>query len=71
MDIKQSVPLDSDLQPTEKDKFILVFPDKISDDEKEIISGFNRCFNASSIFRLLETIPRTEVTPLVAAHALR
>merc|ERR1719457_431182 len=69
MDIKPA----SELQPTEteKDNFILVFPDKVSEEEREIISGFNRCFNSSSIFRLLETIPRTEVTPLVASHALR
>merc|ERR1719317_965088 len=39
--------------------------------EKEIISGFNRCYNSSSIFRLLETIPITEVTPPVAAHAYK
>jgi len=70
MDIKQS---SSELQPTENEaeSFILVYPDSISDEEMEAIDGFNRCFNASSIFRLLETIPRTEVTPLVAAHALR
>ena len=42
-----------------------------SEEEREIIDGFNRCFTASSIFRLLETIPRAEVTPCVAAHALR
>ena len=70
MDIKQT---SSELQPSENeaDSFILVYPDSISDEEMEAIDGFNRCFNASSIFRLLETIPRTEVTPLVAAHALR
>jgi len=63
----------SELQPTEvdKDKFVLVYPKEISIEEMEIIDGFNRCFNSSSIFRLLETIPRQEVTPLVAAHALR
>lgn len=61
----------SDLQPTEEDKFILCFPVQLSEEEREIIDGFNRCFTASSIFRLLETIPRAEVTPCVAAHALR
>lgn len=44
---------------------------QMSEEEKEIIEGFNRCFNSSSIFRLLETIPPSEVTPPVAAHALR
>eukprot|EP00088_Acartia_fossae_P006115 TRINITY_DN1279_c0_g1_i4.p1 TRINITY_DN1279_c0_g1~~TRINITY_DN1279_c0_g1_i4.p1 ORF type:complete len:716 (+),score=170.02 TRINITY_DN1279_c0_g1_i4:592-2739(+) len=70
MDIKQTM---CELQPTEKEKddFIIVFPDNIAEDEMEIISGFNRCFNSASIFRLLETIPRQEVTPLVAVHALR
>jgi len=63
----------SELQPTEQDKdsFVLVYPKEIGEEEMEIINGFNRCFNSSSIFRLLETIPRQEVTPLVAAHALR
>ena len=32
----------------------------ISEDEREVIGGFNRCINASSIFRLLETIPPDE-----------
>jgi len=44
---------------------------QMSEEEREIIDGFNRCFNSSSIFRLLETIPTLEVTPPVAAHALR
>jgi hypothetical protein len=63
----------SELQPTEseQDKFVLTFPPEIGEEEREIIDGFNRCFTSSSIFRLLETIPREEVTPLVAIHALR
>jgi len=63
----------SEIQPREedKDKIVLVFPAEVSTEEMEIIAGFNRCFNQSSIFRLLETIPRQEVTPLVAGHALR
>jgi len=63
----------SKMEPKEedKDKQILVYPAGMDKEEMEIIAGFNRCFNASSIFRLLETIPRQEVTPLVAAHALR
>jgi len=63
----------TELQPREEDKerMVLVFPAEISGEEMEIIAGFNRCFNQASIFRLLETIPRREVTPLVAVHALR
>merc|ERR1719234_1983992 len=48
-----------------------VITSHMSDEEREVIGGFNRCINASSIFRLLETIPPDEVTPPVAAHALR
>ena len=63
----------SELQPAEEEneKFVLTFPPEIREEEREIIDGFNRCYNSSSIFRLLETIPREEVTPLVAVHALR
>ena len=32
----------------------------MSEEEREVIGGFNRCINASSIFRLLETIPPDE-----------
>jgi len=48
-----------------------VITSHMSEEEREVIGGFNRCINASSIFRLLETIPPDEVTPPVAAHALR
>lgn len=63
----------SELAPTEeqKDKFLLTFPAGFGAEEMEVIAGFNRCFAASEIFRLLETIPREEVTPVVAIHALR
>jgi len=63
----------SDIQPTEetKEKFILTFPADMCEEEMEIIAGFNRCFTSKDLFRLLETIPRQEVTPIVAAHALR
>merc|ERR1712012_977059 len=44
---------------------------QMNEEEREVIDGFNRCVNSSSIFRLLETIPPEEVTPSVAAHALR
>ena len=32
----------------------------MSEEEREVIGGFNRCINSSSIFRLLETIPPDE-----------
>ena len=32
----------------------------MSEEEREVIGGFDRCINASSIFRLLETIPPDE-----------
>ena len=41
------------------------------DEEYELISGFSRCYNSSSIFTLLQTIPITEITPQVASHALK
>jgi len=44
---------------------------EMTEEEKEIISGFNRCYNSSSIFRLLETIPSNEVTPAVANQAYK
>lgn len=59
-------------QPEPKQQSIIAAVTKqMSEEETEIIDGFNRCFNSSSIFRLLETIPTLEVTPPVAAHALR
>merc|ERR1719354_1289121 len=69
MDIKPA----SELQPTEteKDNFILVFPDKVSEEEREIISGFNRCFNSSSIFRLLKSLIHSHFKFKVSSHALR
>ena len=48
-----------------------LLPKTLNEEEKEIIEGFSRCFNSSSIFRLLETIPTSEVTPPVAAHAYK
>ena len=48
-----------------------LLPKVLNEEEKEIIEGFNRCYNSSSIFRLLETIPTSEVTPQVAAHAYK
>jgi len=56
---------------TKQQNIINAVTEQMSDEETEIIDGFNRCFNSSSIFRLLETIPTSEVTPTVAAHALR
>ena len=32
----------------------------MSEEEREVIGGFDRCINSSSIFRLLETIPPDE-----------
>jgi len=46
-------------------------PKELNDEEREIIAGFNRCYNSSSIFKLLETIPTNEVSPPVAAHAYK
>jgi len=59
------------LTPESDDKLDITAPKELSDEEREVIDGFSRCYNSSSIFRLLETIPQSEVTPPVAAHALR
>lgn len=37
----------------------------------EIVNGFNRCFTTDSIFKILDTMPVEEVTPLIALHALQ
>uniref|UniRef100_A0A8D8U4C5 FAST kinase domain-containing protein 3 n=1 Tax=Cacopsylla melanoneura TaxID=428564 RepID=A0A8D8U4C5_9HEMI len=37
----------------------------------EIINGFNRCVTTDEIFKILDTMPAEEVTPLVALHALQ
>ena len=37
-----------------------VITSHMSEEEREVIGGFDRCINASSIFRLLETIPPDE-----------
>ena len=37
-----------------------VIASHMSEEEREVIGGFNRCINSSSIFRLLETIPPDE-----------
>lgn len=50
--------------------FTLTYPQEMDPEISEILAGFNRCFTASGIFRLLETIPAEEVTPPVAIHAL-
>jgi len=52
-------------------KHIVALSTELSAEEKEIISGFDRCYQSSSILRLLETIPVNEVTPPVAAHAYK
>jgi len=52
-------------------KHLDLLPKELNEEELEIINGFNRCYNSSSIFRLLETIPTNEVTPPVAAHAYK
>lgn len=36
----------------------------------EIVNGFNRCVTTEAIFKILDTMPVEEVTPLVALHAL-
>ena len=54
-----------------EDQHLVALPKELNEEEKEIISGFNRCYNSSSIFRLLETIPINEVTPPVAAKAYK
>lgn len=61
----------TNLTPQTNDKLVISAPNVLCDDEREIIDGFSRCYNSSSIFRLLETIPQDEVTPPVAAYALR
>ena len=52
-------------------RHLQLLPQQLNDEERELIDGFNRCFNSSSIFKLLETIPVNEVTPSVAANAYR
>ena len=37
-----------------------VITSHMNEEEKEVIGGFDRCVNSSSIFRLLETIPPDE-----------
>jgi len=54
-----------------EDQHLVALPKELNEEEKEIIAGFNRCYNSSSIFRLLETIPVNEVTPPVAAQAYK
>ena len=54
-----------------EEKHLNLLPKELNEEEKEILEGFNRCYNSSSIFRLLETIPTSEVTPPVAAHAYK
>ena len=39
---------------------VIITSSHISEEEREVIGGFNRCINSSSIFRLLETIPPDE-----------
>ena len=50
--------------------FTITYPQEMDPEASEILAGFNRCFTAGGIFRLLETIPADEVTPAVAIHAL-
>jgi len=70
-DFYNKMGLDNPEKPPE-DKHLTLLPKKeLNDEEKEVIDGFNRCYNSSSIFRLLETIPTNEVTPPVAAHAYK
>lgn len=38
-------------------KHLDLLPKELNEEELEIINSFNRCYNSSSIFRLLETIP--------------
>jgi len=54
-----------------EDQYSQLLPQQLNEEERELISGFNRCFNSNSIFKLLETIPVNEVTPSVAASAYR
>jgi len=61
--------IDTKKEPEEQ--HLQALPKEMNEEEKEIISGFNRCYNSSSIFRLLETIPRLEVTPAVANQAYK
>jgi len=63
--------IDTTVKQPEEEHLVSLVPKELNEEEKEIISGFNRCYNSSSIFRLLETIPIIEVTPPVAAHAYK
>ena len=54
-----------------EEKHLQLLPQTLNEEERELIDGFNRCYNSSSIFKLLETIPVNEVTPSVAANAYR
>jgi len=54
-----------------EDQHLLALPKELNDEEKEIIAGFDRCYDSDNIFRLLETIPVKEVTPPIASHAYK
>jgi len=54
-----------------EDQHLVALPRELNEGEKDIMSGFNQCYNSSSIFGLLEKIPINEVTPPVAAQAYK
>jgi len=69
-DFYNKMGLDNPDRPPEE-RHLQLLPQLLNEEERELIDGFSRCFNSSSIFRLLETIPVSEVTPSVAASAYR
>ncbi|KAI5744254.1 hypothetical protein M8J76_000537 [Diaphorina citri] len=66
---KDFIVLDNNLVQDEHKETIAETTDK--EELNEIIDGFNRCFTTEAIFKILDTMPVEEVTPLVALHALQ
>lgn len=60
-----------DIAPNAKKNAIKVKNKDESEEEKEIIAGFDRCFTLNGIMRLLQMIPIEEVTPKVAVNVLK
>ena len=56
----------SDVSPTTNNTVTLP-----SQQDREIMEGFNRIVTVTGLFKVLEAIPAQEVTPTVAVHCLK
>ena len=56
----------SDVSPTTNNTITLP-----SQQDREIMEGFNRIVTVTGLFKVLEAIPAQEVTPTVAVHCLK